>query len=80
MADAAEPVGGGAVVGGEGQGLLERDHGALVVPELLPRGGRGHLQGILFVNYHTPGAHRYPFDAKQVLKVSFGQLGLSFTP
>lgn len=50
------------------------------VPELLPRGGRGHLQGILFVNYHTPGAHRYPFDAKQVLKVSFGQLGLSFTP
>lgn len=50
------------------------------VPELLPRGGRGRLQGILFVNYHTPGAHRYTFDANQVLKVNFGQLGLSFTP
>ncbi len=50
------------------------------VPELLPRGGRGHLQGILFVNYHTPGVHRYTFDTNQVLKVSFGQLGLSFAP
>ena len=50
------------------------------VPELLPRGGRGRLQGILFVNYHTPGAHRYTFDTNQVLKVNFGQLGLSFAP
>jgi len=50
------------------------------IPELTQRGGRGRVQGILFLNYQTPGAHRYTFDASQVLKLGFGQREVSFTP
>ena len=50
------------------------------IPELTQKGGRGRLQGILFLNYQTPGAHRYTFDANQVLKLGFGQREVSFIP
>ena len=43
------------------------------VPELTRKVPSNVPQGIMFVNYQTPGSHRYTFDTNQPLKIGFSQ-------
>lgn len=49
------------------------------VPEINRKVASSVSQGILFVNYQTPGSHRYTFDVNQVLKISFAQQSVNLS-
>lgn len=49
------------------------------VPDINRKVSSSVSQGILFVNYQTPGSHRYTFDTNQALKISFAQQSVNLS-
>jgi len=49
------------------------------VPEINRKVASSVSQGILFVNYQTPGSHRYTFDTNQALKIGFAQQSVNLS-
>ena len=49
------------------------------VPEINRKVSSKVPQGILFVNYQTPGSHRYTFDTNQPLKIGFAQQSVNLS-
>jgi type VI secretion system protein len=49
------------------------------VPEINRKVPNKVPQGILFVNYQTPGSHRYTFDINQPLKIGFAQQSVNLS-